>query len=170
MRACVAAVVETEIGEVSIAGFHLTPYTENLRHPEIDLILKHQSQFKNNVLMGDMNSLSPDDNYDPSVIKDFNDMQAKKFTTDGKLRFDVIGKILSAGYTDSAVKLGKNKESTAPTSINEYGAHSNMRLDYVFLSESLVPYLRDYKVIKTDLTNKASDHYPVVVELEILCA
>lgn len=166
MRACVVALVETELGEVSIASLHLTPYTEDLRHPEIDLILKHQDRFKNRILMGDMNSLSPDDGYSQKMIKNFNNMQLKKFTTDGKLRFDAISKILKTGYVDSGVKLGKNREHTAPTTINEYFAHSNMRLDYVFLSESLVPYLRNYKVVKTDLTDKASDHYPVVVELK----
>ena len=92
-------------------------------------------------------------------------MQLKKFTTDGKLRFDAISKIISNGYVDCAVRLGKNKEYTAPTSINEYSAHSNMRLDYIFLSESLIRHLKGYKVIKSDLTEKASDHYPVVVEL-----
>ena len=92
-------------------------------------------------------------------------MQLKKFTTDGKLRFDAIGKILAQGYVDSSVRLGKNQEYTAPTTINEYAAHSNMRLDYMFLSESLLPHLRKYEVVKNELTDKASDHYPVVVEL-----
>lgn len=165
MRACVISVVETELGEVSIASLHLTPYTEDLRHPEIDLILNYQSKFNNRILMGDMNSLSPNDGYNPGMIKEFNEMQLKKFTTDGKLRFDAISKIISNGYVDCAVKLGKNKEYTAPTAINEYSAHSNMRLDYIFLSESLIRHLKSYKVIKSDLTEKASDHYPVVVEL-----
>jgi exonuclease III len=116
--------------------------------------------------MGDMNSLSPDDGYDQAIIRGFNDMQLKKFTTDGELRFDAILKILSTEYTDSAVKLKKNKEYTVPTTINEHSAHSNMRLDYVFLSQSLVSYIQDYKVVKNKLTDRASDHYPVVVELQ----
>jgi len=165
MRACIVGVVKTEVGEISIASLHLTPYTEDLRHPEIDLIVGYQSKFKNRVLMGDMNSLSPNDGYSPEMIKDFNEMQLKKFTTDGKLRFDAISKILSSGYIDCAVKLDKNRIHTAPTTVNEYSAHSNMRLDYIFVSESLVPSIQSYGVVKTNLTDKASDHYPVVVEL-----
>lgn len=168
MRACVISVIEAEFGEISVASLHLTPYTEDLRHPEIDLIIDSQSKFKNKILMGDMNSLSPDDDYDPDMIKNFNEMQLRKFTTDGKLRFDAIGKILEHGYVDSALKLGKNKEWTAPTTdINEYSAHSNMRLDYIFISETLTPYLKNYSVVRNELTEKASDHYPVVIELEI---
>lgn len=166
MRACVMSVIEAEWGKISIASLHLTPYTEDLRLPEIDLILSFQSEFKNKILMGDMNSLSQDDDYDPEMVTSFNDIQTKKFTTDGKLKFDVIGKILSDGYIDSAVALRKNTESTAPTTINEDSAHSNMRLDYVFISKSLAPYLLKYRVIKNDLTEKASDHYPVIVELQ----
>lgn len=165
MRACLICLVETEFGEISIASLHLTPYSEDLRHPEIDLILSFQNKFKNRILMGDMNSLSSDDNYDAAITKNFNQLQLKKFTTEGKLRFDAISKIKSGGYIDSAVKLGKNKDCTAPTSINEYSAHSNMRLDYIFLSQSLVPYLKNYKVVKNNATKKASDHYPVIVEL-----
>lgn len=166
MRACVVGLIETELGEISIASLHLTPYSEDLRHPEIDLILGYQKQYENRILMGDMNSLSPDDAYDQNMVKHFNEMQMKKFTKEGKLRFDAISKILSSGYTDTAVKLGKNKDYTAPTTINEYEAHSDMRLDYIFMSESLVLYLTSYSVIKNETTNKASDHYPVVVELK----
>lgn len=165
MRACIISVIETEIGDISVASLHLTPYSEDLRHSEIDLILDYQNKFKNKILMGDMNSLSPDDDYDPNMVKDFNEMQTKKFTTDGKLRFDAIGKILSKGYVDTAVRLGKNKEHTAPTTINEYSAHSNMRLDYIFISESLTPHLQSYKVVKNEVSDTASDHYPIVIEL-----
>ena len=166
MRACVISLIETALGKISVASLHLTPYTEDLRLPEMDLILSYQRTFKNKILMGDMNSLSPNDDYNPDIVASFNDIQTKKFTTDGKLRFDVIGKILSNGYIDSAVKLRKNKERTAPTAINEFSAHSDMRLDYVFISESLAPYLLEYKVVKNDRTEKASDHYPVIVELQ----
>ncbi len=166
MRACLVAQINSAFGELSIASLHLTPYTEDLRHPEIDVIISFQNQFQNRILMGDMNSLSSHDNYDPKIIKSFNDMQIKKFTTNGKLRFDAIEKILSVGYYDSALRLGKNKEYTAPTAINEYEAHSNMRLDYIFLSENLTHHLKEYNVIKNSLTMKASDHYPISVLLE----
>lgn len=165
MRACVTSIIETELGEISVASLHLTPLAEDMRHPEIDLILNSQSKFENKILMGDMNSLSPDDDYHQEMAANFNDMQIKKFTTNGRLRFDVIGKILSTGYRDSAVMLGRNKERTAPTEINENFAHSDMRLDYIFISDSLAPYLKNYRVIKNEFTEKTSDHYPVVVEL-----
>lgn len=166
MRACLVVELETELGEISIASFHLTPYTEDLRLPEIDLVLKSQTGIKNSILMGDMNSLSKADQYDSSIIKDFNDTQIKKYTTDGNLRFDVTEKILSAGYHDCALELKRNKDNTVPTLLNEDSAHGHMRLDYIFLSKSLLPCLGKYRVIKNELTDKASDHYPVTVEVK----
>ena len=154
------------MGELSVASFHLTPYSEDLRHPEIDLILDFQKQYLNKVLMGDMNSLSKNDGYNENIIDGFNDVQTKKFTRDGKLRFDVTDKILSTGYQDSAVLLAKNKDNTVPTPSNKDAAHAEMRLDYIFLSDSLSQHLTSYKVVKNELTDKASDHYPVVVTLK----
>ncbi|MDO8657957.1 MAG: hypothetical protein Q7K55_04405 [Candidatus Levybacteria bacterium] len=165
MRACLVALVDTELGPISIASLHLTPYSEDLRHPEIDIILNFQKNYNNRILMGDMNSLSKYDNYNPDIIKNFNEKQLKKFTTNGKFRFDAIEKIMSTGYFDTAWQLGKNKENTVPTPVNKDDAHSNMRLDYIFISESLLPKLTEYSVIKNELTDKASDHYPIIAKL-----
>ncbi|MBP7832516.1 MAG: hypothetical protein KA035_01975 [Candidatus Levybacteria bacterium] len=165
MRACIVSSIETELGEISIASLHLTPYTEDLRHPEIDAILQFQKQFPKRILMGDMNSLSPHDNYNPDMITGFNEEKVKKFTTDGKLRFDAIEKILSSGYVDSALKLSKNKDITVPT-LSAEEIHPKARLDYIFISEPLVPHLQSYKVIKNELSHYSSDHYPIVAELK----
>lgn len=166
MRACLVALLDTELGLLSIASLHLTPYSEDLRHPEIDRIINFQKNYENRILMGDMNSLSKHDTYNPEMIKQFNKSQRKKFTTHGQFRFDAIEKILSVGYYDTALPLGKNKEYTVPTVINKDPSHAKMRLDYIFVSQPLLSHVTDHAVIKSDVTNKASDHYPVAVELQ----
>lgn len=164
-RACLIAFIDTGLGELSIASLHLTPFSEDLRDGEIDMIVNFQKEYANRVLTGDMNSLSKSDGYNENMIKDFNKTQLRKFTTDGKIRFDAIDKILSTGYFDSAVKLRKNKEYTVPTAANIDPAHSHMRLDYLFVSQPLLDHMDSYRVVKNKLTDKASDHYPIVVEL-----
>ncbi len=166
-NAGILAVIETKLGEICVVGAHLSPYTEDSRLSEIDSILNQQKQYPNRILMGDMNSLSAGDDYNKEMIKAFNDTQLEKFTTDGKFRFDVINKINSLGYTDAAVIFGKQKEYTVPTKINQDEAHLiNMRVDYIFVSDFLKNKVKNYSVIKNALTEKASDHYPVVIELE----
>ncbi len=167
-NAGILVVIETKLGEISIAGAHLTPYTEDLRLSEIDLIANQQKQYPNKILMGDMNSLSVIDGYNEKMIKGFNNTQLEKFTTDGKFRFDTINKITSLGYVDTAVIFGKQKECTVPTKINQDEAHLiNMRVDYIFVSDSLKNKVKSYSIIKNALTEKASDHYPVVIEFAL---
>lgn len=114
------------------------------------------------IMMGDFNSLSKEDAY---FVQNFNVTQIKKFTKGGKLRTDVIEKISAAGFYDSAVVLDKNHQYTVPTPISKDPAHAQMRLDYIFLSQSLLPHLAEYHVVKNEISEKASDHYPVVVTL-----
>lgn len=164
-RACLITLINTPLGEVSIASLHLTPYSEDLRHPEIDTIITFQKQFPQRILMGDMNSLSASDNYDASMINQFNEAQLKKFTTNKQFRFDAIDKILSVGYYDVAVEQGKNKETTVPTPTNTDTTHASLRLDYIFVSKPLLPHVTDYTVVKNSLTDHASDHYPIIATL-----
>ena len=164
-RACIIATVKTDVGELSIASLHMNPYAEDLRREEIERVLSYQNKFEKRILMGDMNSLSWEDGYNPKMVQEFNDIQKKKYTKNGKLRFDVISTMTGAGYNDSAVVLKKNNISTVPTPMNEGAAHGDVRLDYIFVSRPLVSHLANYEVIKNEVTKKASDHYPVVVEI-----
>lgn len=165
-NAGIFVVVETEFGKISIIGAHLSPYTEDSKLSEIDLIINQQKQYPNRILMGDMNSLSDRDRYDEKIIKGFNETQLNKFTTNGKFRFDVIDKIISFGYLDSAVIFNKQMISTVPTEIKQDKAHlTDMRIDYIFISDSLEDKIKNHSVIKNKITEKASDHYPIVIEI-----
>jgi exodeoxyribonuclease III len=166
-NAGILVTVKTELGNLSIAGIHLNPYTEDSRLKEIDLITSRQKQYENKIMMGDFNSLSKTDDYNQEIINEFNDYQLEKFTIDGKFRFDVINKIISLGYLDTASILNKQKINTVPTKINQDSAHmANIRVDYVFVSEALKDKVKNYSVIKNALANKASDHFPITVELK----
>jgi len=164
-RAAIAVDIKTDFGTISIIATHLTPYTEALRMEEVKKILSHDHGSSYKVLMGDLNSLSRADDYDPKIVATFNEMQTKKFTADGRLLFHVTDKLLQPSYVDPAILADKQKVFTAPTSINEYEAHNNMRLDYILVSPQLQARLSVYGVIKDELTNVASDHFPVIVEL-----
>ncbi len=165
MRACMVALIDSPLGELSIASLHLAPYSEDIRLKEIDTVLSFQNNYKNSILMGDFNSLSPRDNYNPEIVESFNTTQLKKFADRGKLRFDVVEKVFRSGYIDAALDFMKNGENTVPTPSSTDAAHAALRLDYIFLSTLLGPYLKEYHVIKNELTNVASDHFPVCVTL-----
>ena len=166
MRAGIIAEVETGLGDIAIVGVHLTPYTEDQRIREINCILEQLDTYELAVLMGDMNSLAQSDGYSDDIVATFTEVQLKKFTSDGRLRFDIINRILSRGYIDTAVSFGKHQQRTAPTSLNESGEHANMRLDYIFASKTLGRRVSSYTVVANPVSDKASDHYPVTVVID----
>lgn len=166
VRAGAFAMVDTALGQLTIVGTHLTPFTEDERLAEIKSILKAVETHPNTIIMGDLNALSPHDDYSHLSWEEMNTIQREKFTTDQQLRFDTIRTIEEAGFVDSAVVRDSNHMPTSPTAITHDIAHANMRLDYVFVSRPLADTVVDYRVVKTENTEIASDHYPVVVELK----
>ncbi len=165
-RAAMSAMIDSPLGLISIIGAHLNSGPEDLRLLETKKIIGSQKEAVNRIIAGDMNSLSRQDGYSPDLFHRFNEKQLEKFTRKGKPRFEVTDMLLESGYHDAAVHMKKNRDTTVPTPSNEDIAHTDLRLDYVFLSESLLPHLIDYKVVRNELTDKASDHFPVVIELK----
>jgi len=51
--------------------------------------------------------------------------------------------------------------------VNRDPYHAELRLDYIFVSDSLRENVASYSVVKNALTDKASDHYPIVVSLDL---
>lgn len=166
-RSCIVTEFKTSAGRLSIASTHLTPFKEVERIPEINRILSYNKGIQNRILMGDLNSLSKIDGYKDEMITGFNEMQINKFTANGKLCFDAIDVITSNGFVDPAVILKQNTIQTAPTAINEKSAHTNMRLDYIFVSQPLISFVKSYRVIKNATSETASDHYPIVLECKV---
>lgn len=165
-NAALNAVIDCEFGEIAICNAHLNPMTEDERLSEIEIILRGQLEYGKQIILGDLNSLSPYDYYDPHITESFNQKQLMKFTKNAKLQYGVISRLLEAGYIDSAVHQGVNCINTVPTKNNFDIAHKlPLRLDYIFVSASLSHYIKDVKVIKTEITEEASDHYPVLLIL-----
>lgn len=146
------AVINSPIGELSICNLHLNAHSEDIRLEEIEIILEHTARFKNVILLGDFNSLSRDDEYDPETLEVEYSFEA----TD----------MLKMHYVDVASHLGLKDRSTFPTLTNsDLDFTKPLRVDYIFVSPSLEGHIKDVAVIKTSDSEKASDHYPIVVTL-----
>ena len=166
-RAAILAVVDTKIGHTAFLSTHLSPFSELARLAEVAKVTNALKPYPNSVIMGDLNSLSSKDEYPEDFIEDFNSGQIRKFTTDGAVRFDVMRTLYKAGYIDIASLFELERENTVPTSVNQDAEHSTMRLDYILISQALKEKATSYQVIKDALTEVASDHYPVVVDIAI---
>ncbi len=165
-NAALTALFSTPLGEIAIYNVHLSPGTEDERLKELELILFKSSQYSQSVLLGDLNSLSPQDAYPSGLSSQFNEAQQRKFLAGGQLQTRVIQRILERGYKDSAVCLGLNV-TTVPTGSNQdKGNKAPLRIDYVFVSPSLVDKIKEMRVVKNEISEKASDHYPLIAVFE----
>ena len=151
---------------LNIYFVHLSPLSEDARVLELNRLIKHTKKINNVIIMGDMNSLSQDDNYNEKILlKKLNARKITKYGTDF-LRFDVIKKIKSSGFLDAMIYLNNPPTSSTPTSSNKDPHHaSNIRIDYIFLKKNMAKYLKKAEIFKEKITEKASDHYPIYIEL-----
>lgn len=163
-NAALETIIMCELGEVSICNAHLTPYTEEERVVEVHRIIEAQKDSSQRIILGDLNSLSLHDNYSIDSIV-INESQRRKFTNNGELQLQVTTVIEASGYIDAMYRAGMNHTNTVPTPVNADTAHGTMRLDYLFVSNSLIDCVKSVDVLKNELTNRASDHYPIVAEL-----
>jgi endonuclease/exonuclease/phosphatase family metal-dependent hydrolase len=147
---------------------HLSPISEDYRLLEVRKLLRHIKKSDKAIIMGDFNSLSSYDPYDKkSLLKIFQKNGIKKYGTD-KLRFDVIKKIKSVKLVDAMNYLKKPFITTTPTSSNKDINHiANIRIDYAFFTKNILKYLKRMEVFKSSSTERASDHYPLFIELSV---
>ena len=146
-------------GVLHLWNVHLDPRSEDGRLLEVEHLIESVGTEQYALITGDLNSLAALDNYSPGLVEKFARQGLRKFG-DTALRYDVTNRLLGAGFVDIGALYPW--ENTVPTPANKDAAHAaKLRLDYGFASPSLAKLVSSYQVIKTDASNKASDHYPV---------
>ena len=149
--------IGSPLGKLAICNVQLnleeTGHSEDKRLRELEIILKHVSRYKNQIILGDFNSLSLDDNYHLEALE-------------VEPRFDVTNS-LKLTYMDVVSYVKLDNRSTYPTATNKNPAYTRpLRIDYIFVTPSLASYIKDAAVIKTPTAEQASDHYPIIATIE----
>lgn len=143
-------------------NLHLCPKFEDDRLPEIRQIIDHVDPDSYTLITGDLNSLAATDPYSLGLAKELSAKGLHKFG-DEALRFDVTDALLAAGLVD--IGASYPWQNTVPTPANNDAAHAaELRLDYAFATPKLAALVTSYSVIKDELSDQASDHYPIQVE------
>lgn len=147
---------------LSIYVTHLDQRSEPVRLTQLAAALQWTTRDRTrpHVLMGDFNALSPADY--AARPGDLADLQAEEFAR--HLVFDglqVLPRVLKARYEDACAQEGGEPAPTFPA------RQPRIRIDYIFLSHPLAPALRTCRRWQTDETAAASDHLPVVAEIDL---
>lgn len=160
-------ILEKNFKETKVIFVHLSPKTEDDRLKEIQEILSTKEIKNKTIIMGDLNSLSIQDGYNENIlIKNLIKHSIHKFG-DINIRFDVINKVIKNGFVDAVFYKKKKPVYTVPTSSNKDYTHAvKIRIDYAFVTKDLVKKIITAYVVKNRHSEKASDHYPLFLELK----
>lgn len=154
-------------------------------HPHPDLNDKQKARFfkgvirdsKNNtILVGDFNSLSSRDKHNrENLIKkfksfpEFKDKEERDVEdlVDNRLTFEAMDIIEKSNFIDTYRQVHKKDKCsfTIPTNLHDIDKSAASRIDFIFVSKNI--NIIDANIIKNDLAEKASDHYPIYAILEI---
>jgi len=150
-----------------IFGVHLSAvhsnWTERRRVRELRAVLaaiaEHQHGF--HVVTGDFNTIAPGETLDIQKLPPR--LRAFVYLTGRTIRWETIQIMLDAAYVDGYRALHpEDRGLTFPA------GDPHVRLDYVFLPSAFAPRLKSCTVVNgTPVTTAASDHLPVVADLEV---
>jgi exodeoxyribonuclease-3 len=148
-----------------VFGVHLSAvhaaWTERRRVFELRALLKsiarHQTGF--HALTGDFNTLAPGELLNPRELP--HRLRALVWLSGGRVRFRTIQIVLDAGYADVFRSRHRGEPGlTFPT----WKPH--VRLDYLFVPAGHLDRVRSCDVVTLPETRDASDHLPLLAEIE----
>jgi exodeoxyribonuclease-3 len=156
-------------GGVHIYGVHLTAvhsnWTERVRVRELTAVLSgiRREERGFHVVLGDFNTLAPGATLDLRRLPPR--LRLVVWLTGRRIRWRTIQMMLDASYVDVYRSLHPEKPGfTFPT----WGP--NIRLDYVFAPQAWAAQLRSCEVVDGPGAREASDHLPLMTELDVATA
>lgn len=151
---------------VRVFGVHLSAvhaaWTERRRVFELRALLRgvarHQHGF--HVLGGDFNTVAPGEALEIKSLP--LRLRSLVWLSGGRIRWRTIQTVLDAGYVDAfRLKHPDDAGATLPTPT------PHVRLDYAFVPSSFADRIVDVQVVRHPDTVRASDHFPVFVDLSV---
>lgn len=171
--------IQATIKGQTFVVLHFSPFDYQTRRNEVNLLLgtiKNSPNIKNWVIMGDFNSFSPVDSSayaDGRLIANLKKYEQKyapyRKLIDNKIDYYVINKMNENGFTDALKLFHKDFVKTVhPKKFEPVGLPDvPTRIDFIFVSKRLKKNVKNAKVLVDEFTDSHSDHYPMMIELQI---
>ncbi|OGY45531.1 MAG: hypothetical protein A2729_01960 [Candidatus Buchananbacteria bacterium RIFCSPHIGHO2_01_FULL_39_14] len=162
------SVLRADFKNFTIFGIHLNSKNETKRIIEAKKIIGLTKKTKSPIVLGDFNSLSPQDDYNDKEL--FIELKRKKIDKFGKEKLEkkVIKKFITAGLIDAFKAFHPEKKiyySVPTKNCRDINHLTKLRLDYAFVDQTIIDQVNKIKIIKNQTTDWASDHYPLILEL-----
>ena len=144
---------------------HLSPQGPRQRLAEVEAALAAFDDAVPAILFGDLNLISHLGGIDTASISLPTFI---RHASAGALDQRVSRRLAAAGFVDAFARLNPGCHGyTIPTPAAADSPFSPARLDYILVSAPLAPCLREARIHRQEPADRASDHYPLLVDLEI---
>jgi exodeoxyribonuclease III len=156
--------VGTDHGPLTVVSAHLNPHWPGPRRREAGRVAAAVRGRSLALVCGDLNGLDPWTDHTDRVRRLAPPHRVRHLRWDGSVDTRAVATLDRAGLVD--LYPGSGRAETVPTGLG--GAEfSGMRLDYLFGTPAVAARLRSYRVVEGGEVDKASDHHPVLVELDL---
>ena len=165
-------------GGIQIYNIHLHPGHWEIRHREVDLLLKTLEQHRSDqpvLLVGDFNTFSSRDqeHYEqiPDMIPFFRRLdirwKSNRNLRNDRLDYTHLTKFEKLGYHDLIAERRKVFLGTFPTKLRlDEDNGPDRRLDYFFANSVLTEKCVVARYLVNEKTDILSDHYPAIAEFK----
>lgn len=153
---------------VTFISAHLCPNGPAVRRREAAYLAVQAAPDKLTLVTGDFNSASPHDP-EPEDWPALASHHRARYLADDLHGLDrsVLARLEAAGWVDLGHRLDAAATPTVPTAAYSDVEFATMRCDYLLASQALAAQARSYQVIRNEITDAASDHYPVLATFEL---
>jgi endonuclease/exonuclease/phosphatase family metal-dependent hydrolase len=153
---------------MTLISAHLCPNGPVVRRREAAYLAVQAAPDSYTLLTGDFNSASPHD-AEPEGFDALPAHHRARYLADDLQTADrsVLAHLEAAGWVDVGHALGATGLPTVPTPGFTGTEFAVMRCDYVMATKALATCAKSYRVIRTPVTDMASDHYPVLATFDL---
>ncbi|SCG65964.1 exodeoxyribonuclease-3 [Micromonospora echinaurantiaca] len=162
-------VLATGAGPLTVLSTHLDPYSGTRRLVEAGWVATalRRAPGELALLAGDLNTLDPVTDHTDRISRLAPPYRRRHLRRDGRtVDSRAVARLLEAGLVDLYPVGTPDEGLTVPTR-HGGGEFAGMRLDYLLGTPALAARVRSCRVIRGGATEYASDHYPVVAELDL---
>ena len=167
-HAAAVATVPLEAGRLRVVSTHLNPFSGYRRLREARwLAARYASRKRLVVVAGDLNSLDPGTDHTAELARLPKPYRRRHVDAEGQVDTRAIAAFAAAGLADLWPAAGDGDGHTAPTTEGGGQEFSGMRLDYMLGSAPVAARARSLRVARGGAAERASDHYPLIAELDL---
>jgi exodeoxyribonuclease-3 len=167
-HAAAAVTVRTDRGPLTVVSAHLNPFSAHRRLREARWLAGRFAGPAMVLLAGDLNALDPATGHADRLARLPEIYRRRHVDRRGRPDTRAVAALQAAGFVDLWLGRGLQDDGlTAPTTRGGGREFSGMRLDYLLGTPAVAALVRDVRVVRGAESEHASDHYPVVAELDL---